>query len=387
MAELIAMLEGDGSLGALRNGWVQHPSGFGIRLESGMLAFALIRVVLNGGSSDEFLERARQFADSCTGAAASYIPLTGVSVKQTACLDDSVDLIPWSEVPSSWHKDQFEEQQAHHTPLGPTAIYSQFRPYATAAIRVRMSDSQILFSSAKDAKLLDATRSYRASAQVSIVRDVLRCLTALKACPIAEIGRWDQFDDGFVNNIASGGVGTSLASMFDMALGQSSRAPIEICPRDISLLYKKFRTMKSKEVAVLRIALDRLRQATMRSDLVDRAIDLGIVLEVMLLHDNDRNPRGEFRFRTAVRGATFLGGNKLERQKTYQLLKKAYDLRSTAVHSGVIEAKKQAATPTKQILRDVADKCSQIASTLIDNGSFPNWEEDYVIGGDGAVTQ
>ena len=99
----------------------------------------------------------------------------------------------------------------------------------------------------------------------------------------------------------------------------------------------------------------------------------------MLLHGIDNNYRGELKFRSSIRGAAFLGGEKPEQLETFKLLKQAYDLRSKAVHSGVL--KEKAKEPVKQILEDATSTCASIARKLIDRGSFPNWDADYVIGG------
>jgi Apea-like HEPN len=62
---------------------------------------------------------------------------------------------------------------------------------------------------------------------------------------------------------------------------------------------------------------------------------------VMLLHGIGNEDRGELRFRSAIRAAAFLGGEKPERLKAFKLLKDAYDLRSQAVHSGVLKEGKK----------------------------------------------
>ncbi|MCP4385835.1 MAG: tyrosine-type recombinase/integrase [Hyphomicrobiales bacterium] len=51
------------------------------------------------------------------------------------------------------------------------------------------------------------------------------------------------------------------------------------------------------------------------------------------------------KYRTSVRGAMFLGGRKRERLHNFNLLKKAYDLRSTAVHTGALKGKSYVGLP------------------------------------------
>jgi hypothetical protein len=136
-------------------------------------------------------------------------------------------------------------------------------------------------------------------------------------------------------------------------------------------LLEKF---KAGEKDAIRLALDRFRQALRRTDIVDKAIDLAIALEVMLLHDIN-GP--ELKFRSSIRGATFLGNKKAERLKIFECLKKAYDLRSKAVHSGILQQTGQ----NEQILDDATSACAQIARRLIERRSFPNWDHEFVLGG------
>ena len=86
---------------------------------------------------------------------------------------------------------------------------------------------------------------------------------------------------------------------------------------------------------MLRIPLDRLGRAEREQDFADRAIDLGIALESLLLHDIEDH--GELRFRLSLRGAWLIGSNHAERLKIQRSLKKLYDLRSRAVHSGFVD--------------------------------------------------
>ena len=77
-----------------------------------------------------------------------------------------------------------------------------------------------------------------------------------------------------------------------------------------------------------------------------------------------------------------MGGEKPEQIETFKLLKDAYDLRSKAVHTGVLKQKRKE-PPPKPILQAATRVCAGVARTLIEIGSFPNWDVDYVIIGGG----
>jgi hypothetical protein len=114
---------------------------------------------------------------------------------------------------------------------------------------------------------------------------------------------------------------------------------------------------------------------------VDKAIDLGISLEAMMLHNQGQErERGELRYRTAIRGAAFLGGALEERQKHFKLLREAYDLRSEAVHAGRLAEKGSKRRDASPILAETGALVFQIAKQIIREGGFPSWE-DRVLGG------
>jgi hypothetical protein len=137
--------------------------------------------------------------------------------------------------------------------------------------------------------------------------------------------------------------------------------------------------MKAADRNTIRIGIDRLGRALRSRSNVDRAIDLGVALESMLLHNLPRRDRGELKYRLALRGAALLSDSKPERVAAFNLLGEAYNLRSEAVHSGQIEPTKKG-VQTSEVLKEAAIICGHIARRLIEQGGFPkNWETDRLL--------
>jgi hypothetical protein len=240
---------------------------------------------------------------------------------------------------------------------------------------MRLPERQILFSSPQAAGDLDLNALTLRGERID---DLVRCIRALAVSPVAALGSWAYLTNTFANTIV--GVGYQWGeALFDRQLGVVR--PVAINPKAIAELFRSFSQIRPDEKRVLRIALDRLSQAVRRNNIIDKAIDLGIALEAMLLHGIGKNDRGELKFRQAIRGAAFLGGPKTERLQTLTLLKDAYDLRSTAVHTGALEKGKRGQTADK-ILEDAARICAGIARKLIGRGSFPDWDAEYVVNGE-----
>lgn len=116
----------------------------------------------------------------------------------------------------------------------------------------------------------------------------------------------------------------------------------------------------------LRIPLDRLNRAGRERDPTDRAIDLGIALEALLLHEQKE---GELSFRLAMRGAWLVGSSAKQREQAFNLLRSLYNLRSTAVHSGEFSTKPNA----RNDLRDGLSLCQRLIEIMIDKKCVVNW--------------
>lgn len=192
---------------------------------------------------------------------------------------------------------------------------------------------------------------------------------------MAQLGKWVRFDNEFANGL----VGTGFSywgALFEDAVFTASHNHVALEAESIARLFRCFEAFRGSERASLRISADRLNQALRRAKVVDKAIDLGIALEVLLLHNIGPTERGEMRYRSWIRGAMFLGADRLN---TFNLLKDAYDLRSKAVHAGTLTARNNPSPPTETLER-AAGVCAHIARKVIERRSFPNWGAEYVVG-------
>lgn len=121
-----------------------------------------------------------------------------------------------------------------------------------------------------------------------------------------------------------------------------------------------------KRSKVLRIPLDRLGRAGREHDFADRAIDLGIALESLLLADSDS---GELSFRLSLRGAWLIGNDDVQRLEIQKALKKLYALRSRAAHAGTIERSTEN--------RTTIDRATEVCMALIRKVIELQWDIDW----------
>jgi hypothetical protein len=96
--------------------------------------------------------------------------------------------------------------------------------------------------------------------------------------------------------------------------------------------------------------------------IVDQAIDLGIALEALLLHDIDGPEQLGFRLR--LRGTLLLGGDLETRRRQMRSLRDIYSLRSAAVHQGRLEETER----NRATLNEGLQICAKLLHLLIDRG-------------------
>jgi hypothetical protein len=130
----------------------------------------------------------------------------------------------------------------------------------------------------------------------------------------------------------------------------------------------------------MRHAIDRISMSMSRDNVVDRAIDLCIALEMMLMAGSSQ--KAELTFRVALYGSLLLGGNSEDKKKNYELLRNVYKLRSSAVHSGRFDEKKEKnekyLESVNNIIERGTDVTIDIACKIIKNREFVDIIDKYL---------
>jgi hypothetical protein len=132
------------------------------------------------------------------------------------------------------------------------------------------------------------------------------------------------------------------------------------------------------EVESLARSIDRLGRARLAASPVDRALDLGIAAEIALMHDHSP-ANTEIAHKIGGRAAWLLGRSPTEREVIFVEMKRLYQARSQAVHSGVLSSRS-----TIDLMS--ADRLvTRALFAILECGRFPNWNS-LTLGGDGCKT-
>ncbi len=267
------------------------------------------------GTVSNFIEAVEANATDAT----AVMGISGVKANAPIQLGPDIRLIPMTEVPPSMQRGT-ALGQAPFNAMGPRFAV----PYALVT---QFRFGPVFYRPNTPQPPEDMAASVPTDAAQTLLAEAFDLLGVLGVHPRYQMF-WVQSDNWILSAGMNGGWQFSQA-------GENWGHDIDV-PRDEAqaLAAAYFALDPLKRSKVLRIPLDRLGRAGREHDFADRAIDLGIALESLLLGDNDS---GELSFRLSLRGGWLIGNNDTERLEIQKVLKKLYELRSRAVHSGTIE--------------------------------------------------
>jgi hypothetical protein len=272
-------------------------------------------------------------------------------------LHDSISLCLLESLPKSQPKDQLFG--IRDTLLTEGTSFPQPRP--KGAITRKFSHTPIL--APQGLVIHDNEKTDR-------IEEIKQALVLLSKYSIAQISSWYQCD---VRTPIIGGVlgwsGHALEHAF------ASPIPEQSYESDSTRnLVQSFLSLDPRTTGLLEVPLDRLNRAKRVSDLRTLAIELGIALEATLTTGSER---GSIAYKIRQRGAIILGSDSEKKRYIFNLLKKVYSLRSMAVHGGDIPEEivwQGRKTPTRTILQEGVDYCSEIIRIIVQRGQFPDWD-------------
>ena len=147
-------------------------------------------------------------------------------------------------------------------------------------------------------------------------------------------------------------------------------------------LYNLLINLNSGTQEKLLIPINRWARSKANKDPVDKIIDLGIALEALYLSEGTRE---QLTLQFRLRASWYLGRDKEHRKRLMDEFKAIYDLRSQAVHSGVIPEKikirkGEGRTATSEFIPKAQDLCRQSILKILEDGGFPADWNNLILG-------
>lgn len=152
--------------------------------------------------------------------------------------------------------------------------------------------------------------------------------------------------------------------------------PVVAFPADMASIKRAFGQLAAfTEGDSLTRAIDRLGRSRLAAHPVDRALDLGMAAEILLMHDLGSS-NTEITHKIGSRAAWLLGQDAQQRAAIFDEMKHLYKARSEAVHSGIF-------SPKAKVDLDLADQLVVlVVQAVLERGCFPDWAS-LTMGGEG----
>jgi hypothetical protein len=337
---------------------VPHGGGVSVGLP-GIARLLLARAIATNDVAGTVERFASYVADNAADATV-VMAISGIKVDRAISLGPDISLIPMSTLPPSTQRGM-ALGQSPFAAMGPRFVI----PCAlTTTFRF-----EPVFYRPKTPQPPDEIAAHIPTGRAqSLLEEAFDLLSLLGVYPHYQMS-WVQPHDWLMASGTTGGWQFSSS-------GEDFGHDVEVPRREAEALGVAYFSLDpQKRSKVLRIPLDRLGRAGRERDFADRAIDLGIALESLLLHDI--GDRGELSFRLSLRGAWLIGGTIAERLKTQTSLKKLHDLRSRAVHSGFVDQSAE----TENTIAHATEICKALIRRIIELKCEINWQR-AVVGGE-----
>ncbi len=239
-----------------------------------------------------------------------FTALWGVQVGSPLQIYSDTQLVPFEDVPDGPQKHQLVSRSPGVLHTGP------WMP-PEAALVTHLEISPLFYSG--EAPDPDFSLGERIS-------EIALCLTAIGPSTPLVAGSWFRFDDDSIQEAAS-----LLGSTISYGGHEILPRHVSAVPMDASALevVGQFFSAEDDLRNKARRSLERLRQSLVRRDIGDRALDLAIALESLLVEGG-----GEHRYKTALRSALVLGDRRV---RARSIIRAVYDLRSSMAHSGTAD--------------------------------------------------
>lgn len=319
---------------------------------------ALMRLALRAGNPAEAITRFQRLIEMPSASGKTVYALWGVPMEKESQLTDKVTIMPIEQVPDSRQKRKIMNPSYIDFGLSANSALD-FTPPQSALVVAHNIDP--LFHDPESPEGETARDEFRETDE--LLSDITLVLTVVGSRVVLFATQWFTFDDSDLNDVL---LGTISRNSLHEILPISPLTPSPILDsaeaQDIVRAYLRLDVASRNRV---RVALRRFGQALRRHNPGDKAVELCTAFEA-LLGDGGNT---EMTHKIAVRTARLIGGDDETRKKNHHIMKQAYKIRSSLVHTGGVNIKNASGT-----IEQAISICADIIKIIIRKGAIPNWQ-------------
>ena len=289
--------------------------------------------------------------------------LYGIRVASVTSLVDDIDLVPLDAVPDSRQKQGLLERPPL-APYHPPPFYAFTPPSAALIVPVEVQPFFVKSTTA-EAQQPKVRADWKAKFE-----DIRHCLAIVHREPIVRGPSWSQYEDSDFEAaaIAKGVASFSHQEVVPMLSPEPREMDLEQAAEIVRAYYALDEVARRK----IRTAMERVHLAFIRSSPEDKALELSIALETLLI-----DSPGEHTFKVSLRAALLTAEDINSRATTRAIIRAAYTLRSILVHGGKSKSEVKLNDEGQVPSRDVAKRATAITINVIRSvltaGKLPDW--------------
>jgi hypothetical protein len=328
-------------------------------------AATLVEFALGGTDPGDAVARLRNMVGVTEAKGVGVLALLGAEVESPMDLSENIRLIPFDALPDGRAKSiLIEEERA-----GLNQSWA-----AKSALTINHTIRPLLFPG--NGAL---PKQENPLGLWNLADDVRLALTL--AGQTAFVGRayWFDFEDPDVNRLSIGTSMTSRRSDQPWIAG----LPAKVVPEDAIKVVTAFLALNDPLKSRLRLSLSRLNQALCEAPHGDRALDLAIALESLLVAGSN-----EITYRLALRSALLVADGHDARKRMRAVVTALYEVRSGLIHNGAmplqVKVKPGGKVNSTKLVEEATLACRDILRTVLFRGELPDWDV-LEIGGDQAA--
>ncbi len=293
--------------------------------------------------------------------------LRGINCKNKIQLTKKVKMVPLSQLPISNIKVSLEQQN----PIQLLNI-SNFSAFNSLSMPFYNIEKAFLITTIKVKPVLFDNRTKKVGLSpayleaTSCLNNIRLCLTAIGICSPLEEFSWVQFKDEALEDAVHASSSRSFKHI--EIIPRKLRESKKIQEKEAALFIKSFLKLDGKFKKRIVIALERLNQSMRRQTVGEKAVEISIALETLLLGEE----KGDNIFKTSLRSGIVISPNLSDRRECRKIIKKIYGYRSDLVHKG---ENSNNVSNSVDITERAIHFTAKIITILIKYGKDPEWSE------------
>jgi len=285
----------------------------------------------------------------------------GFTPTESKALSDDVQLVPFSSLPPSRQKLALSEPRFDSSPRLAAPVFTWQAP--TAAL-VRPAVIQPYLRNAGDNFQWDKGGAYSA-----LFSDVRLCLVTSGPAAIVRGPGWFQYADPDLESARLGsGTYQTHQEITPLTMDCNSRLDVAQAATLFGQLVKLNAGQKNKA----RTAMQRLGLACLRRWPADRALELAIALEALLVDSS-----GENTFKIGLRAALLTASDLESRRRCRAIIEAMYGIRSSLMHSGqtkdICIVRGYGKLQTSEVVSEALRITALVIQRMIRLGAPPDW--------------